>query len=103
MTREDDSCRTDYASYSEHEDLVYRTQLINAVPNGILISIHQNNYPTSQPSGAQVLYARGEQSKAFGELTHRNILTYLQNENRRVAEPAPKNLYLTANVNCPAI
>ena len=103
LTREDDSRRTDYISYSEHEDLVHRTQVINGVPNGVLISIHQNKYPTSQPSGAQVLYGKGEESRAFGELTHRNILTYLQRENRRVAEPAPRNLYITANVTCPAI
>ena len=103
MTREDDSRRTDFASYSEHEDLVHRTEMINSVPNGILISIHQNNYPTSQPSGAQVLYAPGEASRAFGELTHHNILAFLQKENRRVAEPAPGSLYITAHVNCPAI
>ena len=103
MTRADDSQRTDYASYSEHEDLVYRTELINGVPNAALISIHQNTFPTSQPRGAQVLYAPGQGSRLFGELTHSNIVTHLQKENRRVAEPAAKNLYITANVRCPAI
>ncbi|MBQ9720767.1 MAG: N-acetylmuramoyl-L-alanine amidase, partial [Oscillospiraceae bacterium] len=34
MTRVDDSRRTDVLSYSEHEDLVYRTELINAVSHG---------------------------------------------------------------------
>ena len=57
MTRENDSARTDFASYSEHEDLVRRAELINSVPNAVLISIHQNDFPTGQPSGAQVLYA----------------------------------------------
>lgn len=102
-TRSDDSRRTDYGSYSEHEDLVHRTELINAVPNGVLISIHQNCYPTSQPSGAQVLYAQGQLSRQFGELTHQNITECLQKENRRVAEPASESLYITSNVNCPAI
>ncbi len=103
MTRTDDSNNTDYAAYSEHADLVRRTELINAVPNGVLISIHQNYYPTSQPRGAQVLYAQGEESRHFGELTHQNIIAFLQQENRRVAVPAPPELYITARACCPAI
>lgn len=103
MTRTDDSRRTDILAYSEHEDLVHRTELINAVPNGILISIHQNTFPTTQPRGAQVLYAAGEQSRRFGELTHQNLIRNLQPENRRVAEPASKRLYITSHVTCPAI
>lgn len=103
MTRTDDSMRTDARSYSEHEDLVHRTEIINSVPGAVLISIHQNCYPTSQPSGAQVLYARNNDSQCFGELTHKNIITYLEPQSRRVAEPASKGLYITANVNCPAI
>lgn len=103
MTRSDDSRRTDFLSYSEHEDLVHRTEIINSVANAVLISIHQNCYPTSQPSGAQVLYSKWQGSQAFGELTHRNIIRYLQAENRRVAEPAAAGLYITANAACPAI
>lgn len=103
MTREDDSMRTDMSSYSEHEDLVHRTEIINSAANGVLISIHQNCYPTSQPSGAQVLYADNEESKNLGELTHKNLTENLEAENRRVAEPASKGLYITANAKCPAI
>lgn len=103
MTRENDQRRTDILSYSEHEDLVHRCELINAVPNGVLISIHQNYYPTSQPSGAQVLYAKGEESRRFGELTHQNLVTCLQPKNRRVAEPADAALYITSHAQCPAI
>lgn len=103
MTREDDSWRTDAASYSEHEDLVYRTAVINSAPNAILFSIHQNCFPTAQPSGAQVLYSRFENSDILGTLTHNNLITCLDPENRRVAEPAPEKLYITANAQCPAI
>lgn len=103
MTRVDDSMRTDVKSYSEHEELVYRTELANSSPNGVLISIHQNCYPTSQPSGAQVLYAKSDGSRSLGELSHNNIIKLLEPENRRVLEPAPKSLYITSNVTCPAI
>ena len=103
LTRTDDSPRTDHASYSEREDLEERVRLINAVPNGCLISIHQNFYPTSQPSGAQVLYAAGESSRRLGVLTHSALVSLLQPTNRRLAEPASERLYLTSHVRCPAI
>ena len=103
MTRTDDSARTDFSTYSEHEDLVHRTALINETPGAIVISIHQNDFPTGQPSGAQVLYSAYEGSKAFGTMTHANLVHFLDPENRRVAEPAPKGLYITANAACPAI
>lgn len=103
LTRVDDSKRTDAASYSEREDLEHRAELINSVENGVLFSIHQNCYPTSQPSGAQVLYGPGDESKRLGELTHSNIISLLEPENRRVAEPASKGLYITANAKCPCV
>lgn len=103
MTRADDSSRTDYADYSEHEDLEHRTQLVNSVPGAVLISIHQNDYPTGQPSGAQVLYAASPGSETLGKRTHQNLITGLDPANRRVAEPAPRSLYMTAHVKCPAI
>ena len=103
MTRTDDSRRTDLLSYSEHEDLVYRAKVANQLPNAVLISIHQNFYPTSQPYGAQVLYANNNESALLARQTQSNLVSALQPENRRLAEPAPKSLYLTANVNGPVI
>ena len=103
LTRNDDSFRTDAKSYSEHEDLKQRVNVINSKANAVLISIHQNCFPTSQPSGAQVLFAANESSKLFGTICHDNIVKYLQPTNRRVAEVAPKKLYITSNSKCPAI
>lgn len=103
MTRVDDSSKSATEGYSEHEDLVRRVEEINSAPNGILISIHQNCYPTSQPSGAQVLYSAYTGGEQLGKLCHANLITYLDPSNRRVAEPASKGLYITAHAKCPAI
>lgn len=103
LTRQDDSPRTDAASYSEHEELAYRADCINAVGEGLCISIHQNTFPTSQPRGAQVLYGPGEESRRLGELAQGAIVAALQPENRRVAQPASQGLYLTSHVSCPVI
>lgn len=103
MTRSDDSRRTDLLNYSEHEDLVHRAEIANSETNAVLISIHQNYYPTTQPCGAQVLYADDPQSRLLGRLTQTNLVSGLQPENRRLAEPASPKLFLTSHVNGPAI
>lgn len=103
MTRTDNSRGADSQTYSEHEELVYRTELVNATPNAILLSIHQNCYPTAQPSGAQVIYSVNGKSELFGKLTHANLISCLDPENRRVAEPDKNKLYVLSNVKCPAI
>ena len=103
MTRLDDSLKTDMISYSEHKDLESRAAMINNTANAVLISIHQNDYPTAQPKGAQVLYSSHEGSERLGKLLQANLILQLDPENRRMACPAPKDLYLTANTNCPAV
>ena len=103
MTRQDDSSRSSAERYSEHEDLVSRADFVNAAENPVLISIHQNCFPTGQPSGPQVLYAATETSESLGKLTHRNLIDSLYPGNRRLAEPASKKLYVLNHVSCPAI
>lgn len=103
MTRQDDSSRSSGERYSEHEDLVSRADFVNAAENPVLISIHQNCYPTGQPSGPQVLYAATEASESLGKLTHQNLIGSLYPGNRRVAEPASRKLYVLNHVSCPAI
>lgn len=103
MTRVDDSRGSDPLTYSEHAELVYRTELANSVENAVLMSIHQNCYPTAQPSGPQVLFSNNESSKRFGQLTHSNLVSKLDPENRRLAEPDNTNIYILQNARCPAI
>lgn len=103
MTRLDDSKKTDMLSYSEREDLKNRADMVNDTVNAVLISIHQNDFPTAQPKGAQVLYSTSEGSERLGKLLQTNLITHLDPENRRLACPAPKELYLTTNTSCPAV
>ena len=80
-----------------------RAEQINAYENAVLISIHQNNYPDARPSGTQVLYASGELSAHFGEITHELMRCSLCPENRRVPAPARDSIYLMQKVRCPAV
>ena len=103
MTRQDDSTKSDGETYSEHRDLVCRTEIINSARNPVLVSIHQNCYPTGQPSGPQVMYAANQDSEILGKIMHQNMINSLDPGNRRVAEPASKGLYILSHVSCPAV
>lgn len=103
MTRQDDSTKSSTESYSEHSDLVNRTDIVNSYSSPVLISIHQNCYPTGQPSGPQVLYSSSDSSESFGKLTQQNLISTLYPDNRRVAEPAYTKIYMLSHVDCPAI
>ena len=103
MTRWDDSRKTDIVSYSEREDLIGRTALVNEISDAILISIHQNDFPTDQPRGAQVLYSAFGGSEELGKGIQRGLIEQLDSNNRRQAIPAPGELYIMANTRCPAV
>lgn len=107
MTRMSEELDYPDESASVHAKKVWdqqsRVALIRDTENAVLISIHQNNYPDSRPCGSQVLYAGTEGSAHLGELTHRNLISQLDPENRRIAAPISDSIYLMKNVDCPAI
>lgn len=103
MTRETDTDNSDNKAYSEHDNLVQRVKLANSTENAVLISIHQNKFPSAVVSGAEVMYSDNDDSKALGLLTQDNLVALLDSSNRRVARPAPKELLLTSSVKCPTI
>lgn len=103
MTREKDTDNSDNKAYSEHDNLVQRVKLANSTENAVLISIHQNKFPSAVVSGAEVMYSDNDDSKALGLITQDNLVTLLDSSNRRVARPAPKELLLTSSVECPTI
>lgn len=107
MTRESEDIDypedADTVSKMKQADQNARVKLINSVPDGVLISIHQNYYPDSRPSGAQVLYAATDGSQELGELAHGAITSALCPDSRRVAAPISRDIFLMRSVKCPAI
>lgn len=107
MTRDAEGIKYPDTAKTTHARKVWDTQQrverINAVPFGVLISIHQNKYPGPQPCGSQVLYAKDAASRVFGELTHANLVAGLNPENRRVASPVGDDIYLMKHTTCTAI
>lgn len=87
----------------KQSDQKARIELINAQSDAVLISIHQNFFPTAQPSGCQVLYGKPEGSRELGELTHRNLTEALCPTSRRVAAPISEDIYLMRSAKCTSI
>jgi N-acetylmuramoyl-L-alanine amidase len=103
LTRNSDESDVTIDEYSEHDSLVKRAETANSVQGAVLISVHQNNFPTAQPTGAEVMYAPTDGSRELGETAQDNLVHFVDPENRRVASPAPDKLLLTRSVTCPAI
>ena len=83
-------------------DLERRVSLIIAASDAILLSIHQNKYPTAGPRGAQVFYRDDPQSALFASIAHKALAI---GAGDTVRDPAiiPDSIYLMRKVRCPAI
>lgn len=103
MTRDSDTESPSIDTYSEHNDLVARAELVNSIDNAVMISVHQNEFPSAIVSGAEVMYADTDGSRVLAENMQNLLVTQLDPENRRVSRPAPKELLLTGSINCPGV
>ena len=93
----------DTLSARKKADQNERIALINAIPEAILISIHQNNYPAPAPWGIQVFYGEQENSDAFAAILQNSLTELLCPDNRRMAEPIDEGIYLMRKANCRAV
>ena len=85
------------------EDQKKRLALIKNTENAVLLSIHQNTYPSGGPVGAQVLYAPTDGSKAFATVMQRLMKDVLNKESRRTEARAPDSILLMNHITCPAL
>ena len=82
-------------------DIQNRVDTINNTENGVLISIHQNYYPSSEPCGAQVLY--NSKAQELAELLQSQIVSVLDPSNYRPAAKCSDDIYLMAHSNKPSL
>lgn len=101
---------TDTAVYTEGEsiaqkkvsDLKHRVEMVNAIPNAVLVSIHQNHFPEAQYHGAQVFYAPTEGSRAMAENLQALLIETVNPGSKRACKPAD-GVYLMQKITCPGI
>ncbi len=83
-------------------DLRERVRLINSTENAVLVSIHQNKYPESRYSGAQVFYADTPGSKEFAYQMQKSFISTLNpGSNRSIKKTS--GVYLMERIQCTGI
>jgi len=104
VRREDVSVYTTGGTIAQKKvsDLKERVRITEDTPGAILVSIHQNQYPDSRYSGAQVFYAKTEGSKALAENLQSAFLATVNPGSRRQAKKS-QGIYLMDRIGCPGV
>ena len=83
-------------------DLKNRVRLVNSVPGGVLVSIHQNQFPQSRYAGPQVFWGPQQGSKGLACRLQEAMNEGLKIRKGRGAREAG-NVYLLRQVRCAAV
>ena len=80
-----------------------RVKLVNDTQHAFLVSIHQNFFPQSQYSGAQVFYNHIALAEEFAEFLQGKLALSLDPANRRAAKSAADTIFLMREITKPGI
>lgn len=83
-------------------DLKERVRIANEQENHVLISIHQNNFPDSRYSGAQVFYPMTTGSRELAEALQATFVSTLNPGSNRKCKKA-SGIYLMEHIRCPGV
>ena len=83
-------------------DLKERVRIANEAENTLLLSIHQNTFPDSRYSGAQVFYSSTEGSRELAEALQKEFHQTINPGSRRQAKKS-SGVYLMEHIRCPAV
>ena len=83
-------------------DLKERVRICQDTPGAILLSIHQNTFPDSRYSGAQVFYPATEGSDALAEAMQKSLIAALNPSGSRECKKA-SGIYLLEHITCPGV
>jgi N-acetylmuramoyl-L-alanine amidase len=97
LTRKDDSLYLN----SRIKDIRHRPDIANKANADIFISIHVNNYPSSQPSGSQIFYKmKSSLSKDLAEKIQEELIKIRKENNRYIKSG---DYYVLNKSKCPSI
>lgn len=108
MTRDTDVSvnEKDYNSITQLKtsDLKYRLRLFDDNKDAIVLSIHQNKYPSHESSGAQMFYGRkNPESETLARSIQQAFVTQLQPENKREIKRSTSAVYILHNATNPIV
>lgn len=104
MTREDDNgLYSETATNKKREDMAARVRKISEEEPELVVSIHQNSFPSPDCKGAQVFYYKDSvESKRFAEILQAKFPEVLKDGNTRQAK-ANNDYYLLRKTACPIV
>lgn len=108
MTRDSDKSIHDSnvngLAAQKKSDMKNRLAIFSKYSNALSISIHQNQYTDSRYSGAQMFYAKENDSgEKLAESMKRQFQLLLQPNNMRETKPVGSELYLLHNTKNPSV
>lgn len=85
-------------------DIKNRLNIVEATPNSVLVSIHQNYFTDSSVKGSQVFYSKNNKnSKDLAELIREKITVNLQPDNNKEIKECGSSVYLMYHTTVPAV
>ncbi len=104
-TRTDDSMvNATGATLRERKVSDMRNRLAQIEQADLAVSIHQNKFPQTQYSGAQVFYATGHpDSKVLATSIRAAVLSLIQPENKRELKKGESSVYLLSHATRPLV
>lgn len=78
-------------------DLKERVRTVNETDNALLVSIHQNAFPDSRYSGAQVFYANDSKSQTFAQAMQKTFIDTINRGSNRKCKPSD-GIYLMQHI-----
>lgn len=101
---------TDRSVYTEGEtiaakkvsDIKERTRIVNATPNALFVSIHQNNFQDSRYSGTQIFYNDQGDSEKLAETLQTSFRENINPQNKRQIKRST-GVYLMEHINCTGV
>ena len=101
---EDISVYTSVTSIAQKKisDLKERVRIANETENALLLSIHQNTFPDSRYSGAQVFFGNAEESRHLAERLQKMFVQTVNPGSRRQAKKS-SGIYLMEHIRCPGV
>ncbi len=104
LTRDTDTDLSDAnASNKKLSDLNNRLELILNTKPDLVVSIHQNAYPSSSQHGAQTFYySKSSDSKLLAETIQDSLITNVDPDNHRPAK-SNDSYYILKKCSCPIV
>lgn len=86
-------------SQKKISDLKERVRIVNDTENALLLSIHQNTFPQSRYSGAQVFYNANSESEELAKKMQSALVRGLDPGSKRQSKQS-KGIYLMEHIRC---